>query len=228
MAKQQLSTSPSPADANRQLAALALQAVDWDAPALARQFPVREVRATKAELERSTLPLTHFEPTLDGSMTATVRRNIETIGAKIRPDLSVDQGQSWINAMVRALSDLPPQVAAKATNRAVHIAFEFVSEVEGKVRELAEEHMARIRLANHRLAMILKALDEAVNGAPRIIDDRPPEERQKALTDAEVHELQRGGEMQRTVLRLGLAAGHIKSDQLLPPDDPTLTQEQSE
>ena len=222
MAGQQVSQS-RPSAPDRELAKLALSATEWDSVEMARRFTsTKVVRDTRDELERSKTPLVTYEPRLDGSLSATVRAHLNTIGAAMRPDLSGDQAASWVNAMLIKLSDLPPNVAAKATERALHVAFEFPSQVEAKVRELAQEHIDRIDQAIRRMAALIAAIHEALNPRPRLtttVDDDKP------MDDAEVHELQRKGGMCKAILNLGLSRGFIRPEQLLPPDDPTLPQE---
>lgn len=216
MGNQQVSTSPTSGKADRELARIALSAPDFDFAYFGRKFGPAITHATRDEMQRSLAPLVQFEPKLNGSLTATLRAHLNTIGAKIRPDLSVEQSQSWVNALLIALSDLPPHVAAKATQRALHIPFQFPSEVEAKIRELADEHLARIATAIRRMDAVLAAINEALNPKPTLADQRPPEERDKALSDREVHKLQRGGGPGPSIVRLGLTLGYIKPEQLIP------------
>lgn len=212
---------------DRELARALLQATgDMDWTSLGRKHGPGAVRATKAELERSLTALSHYEPRLDGSLSRTIRDRLCTIGAKIRPDLSPDQATAWVDALMIALSDLPPHVSAKAVERAVHVPFEFPSQVETKVRELAQEHMDRITAAIQRCAAIEQALKEALDPTPRIAPPEPLQPGDKVLDDDEVHDLQRKGGMCKAVLDLGISRGFVLPDQLLPPDHPDLTREE--
>jgi hypothetical protein len=95
--------------------------------------------------------LGHLEPKLDGSLAAPVKAHLNTIIAAINPSLSGEQTTAWVNATLIKLADLSPTVLKKATARALHCAFGFAGEVEAKVRELAEEHLAAGRMAVARL-----------------------------------------------------------------------------
>jgi hypothetical protein len=189
---------------------------------LATHYGAAIIRSTRQELERSQLSLQHHEPKLNGSLTKPLRDALCAIGAKIRPDLSADQASAWVEAMLLALSDLPPHVAAKAVARAIHLPFLYPSEVETKVRGLAGEHLDAIRRAIHRAQqledMIRKAAHPPQPQLTSHYQDGP-------LSLEEIHELQRKG--LTAVIKLGLANGHITEDQLLPPDDPTLSQEEA-
>lgn len=189
---------------------------------LGRKHGLAAVRATKDELVRGRTPLNQMEPKLDGSLSRRPKDHLTTIGCAMRPDLSGDQAQAWVMAELVKLSNFPPHVLAKATERALHLTFQFPSEVEGKVRELADEHMERIAAAIMRVESIERALNEALNPQPQLTDEKAG----KPLTTEEVHDLQRKGGVCKAVISLGLAKGYIAKDQLLPPDDPTLPQEE--
>jgi hypothetical protein len=206
------------ADPNRDLARLALTHVgDWDSPYLARKHGLAETRRTREALEvERAQKLSQMEPKLDGSLTAIVKSHLSTIGCAVRPDFTPQQATDWINALTIKLADLPPSVAAKATGRALHIPFQFPSDVEAKVRELADEHMDRLATAIARLKAVEKAITDAINpDRPKQIES-PVKPGEKVLSDREVHELQRGGDMTKMVLRLGMTLGYITPDQLLP------------
>jgi hypothetical protein len=131
-----------------------------------------------------------------------------------------------VDAVLIKLADLPPNVSAKATERALHIAFEYPSQVEVRIRELAQEHLDRIDIAIRRMEAVMAAIHQALNPKPRLRDDYTRHEGEAALPDHEVHELQRTGGLCQAVLRLGLSRGFIKPDQMLDPDDPTLPKEE--
>jgi hypothetical protein len=225
MGNQQVSKSPPSGEANRELARFALGEGDFDTQYMANKFGLANARATRDELVKSQTPLLTYEPKLDGALTKRLHDHLNTIGAKIRPDLSSEQAQSWVSALIIALSDLPPHVATKATQRALHIPFQYPSEVEAKIRELADEHLARIAMAIRRMDAIKAAIAEALNPTHKAVEDkRPAEEREKALPDSEVHKLQRQGGMGLQVVKMGLTLGYVKPEQLLPADDPSITQ----
>ncbi len=203
--------------ADRSLARDALSQLEWDSVQRAKDHKSATLRDTRTELERGlATPLKQFEPKLDGMLSAKVKGPLSTIGSKIRPDLSAPQATAWIDAMVIALSDLPPNVAAKAAERALHVAFQFPSEVEGKLREFANEHLQRIENAIARLKASEAASWRSLHPQPLIADRFAKSE---PMTDDEVHELQRGGPISKQLLRMGLKAGYIDNEQLLPLDE---------
>lgn len=210
-----------------ELARLLLQTAigdDLDYAYLGRKH-ASTARATREGLEQSLVPLGQLEPKLDGSLTKPLHDHLCTIGAKIRPDLSSDQANAWVRALLVAFSDLPAHVAAKAARRALHIPFQFPSEVEAQIRELATEHMDRIRAAIGRARAVERAIHDALNPKPQLVDDTPLAKGEKVLPTDEVHKLQRLGGACKAVVDLGVSKGFITPDQLLPPDDPTLPQE---
>jgi hypothetical protein len=209
------------------LARLALQTTDgkYDVDYIRRTYRPAAIRATREALERERRhPLNAAEPTLNGSLTAKVKAHLHTIGAAVRPDFTSDQATAWVDALTIKLSDLPASVATKATGRALHIAFEFPSEVEAKVRELATEHLERLARAAADLERIERMIAEASN--PHRLPPRPPiPEGEKVVPDELVHKLQRGNPdspndgLGQMVVRLGLTLGHITPDQLLKEDE---------
>lgn len=212
-------------EADRDLARTLLTAPDQiDAAFIGHKHGAASVMATRAELERSLTTLAHYEPKLDGSLASVPRRYLNVIGCAMRPDLSADQAQAWTEAMMFKLSDLPPHVLAKATERAAHVAFEFPSEVEAKVRELAAEHVERIKRAI-RLAMSIEAaLREAANPTRTALPAEPTlQPGERVIDDATVQKLQRGNGLGQAVLQLGIAKGWVLPEQLA--DDDTTTQE---
>lgn len=225
MAGNQVGHRPEP---DRELARALLAAVGdvVDYAYLARSHTAGQVGATKAELVRSQTPLATIEPKLDGSQSRTLRDCLCTIGAKIRPDLSGDQASAWVGALMVAFSDLPPHVATKAAQRALHVPFEFPSQVEAKVRELAQEHMERIDIAIRRCDQLAREIADCLNPKPRLTRDPPPKPGEKTIPDDLTHTLQRDPTgMGRSILKLGMKLGYVLPDQLLPPDDPSLPQE---
>jgi hypothetical protein len=137
---------------NRDLAKLAMTADDWDAAYLGSKYPGHVIADTAQQVELGlTVPLAHLEPKLDGSLAAPVKAHLHTIIAAINPSLSQEQVNTWVNATLIKLADLAPPVLKKATERALHCAFGFPGEVEGKVRELADEHLSKGKRAIARL-----------------------------------------------------------------------------
>ena len=198
---------------DRDLARAVMTATDWDARYAVTKHQPASIRATRVELERTaTVSLRHHEPKLDGSLCATIKGYLSTIGAKIRPDLSPDQAMSWVNAMVIALSDLPPNVAHKATERALHVPFQFPSEVEVKLREFADEHMERMATAIRRLKAMEDEINRAIHGKPQLTDERPVHG--PVIETAEVRRMLSMGGTPAAVVSLGVKLGYITEDQL--------------
>jgi hypothetical protein len=207
-------------EADRELARALLTATGdaLDYAYLARQHDSGTVHATKSELERSRTPLAQMEPKLDGSLSRTLRDCLCTIGAKIRPDLSADQANQWVGALLVALSDLPHHVAAKAAQRALHVPFQFPSEVEAKVRDLAQEHLDRIEAAIRRCDAVTAAIHEALHPKHKALPEPPPPPGERTISDELVHSLQSHA-MGREVVRMGLAKGYVLPEQLTHTND---------
>ena len=201
----------------RALLAAAGEEVDYEY--LARQHGTATVQATKDELARSQLPLKQFETKLDGTLSRTVKDRLRVIGCAMRPDFSPDQANAWVDAILIKLADLPPTVLAKAAERAPHIAFQFPSEVETKLRELAHEHMERIDKAMARCDHLMRTIHEAANPRPALPRDEPLNPGERVLDDDLVHRLQRDPTgMGQAILDLGKAKGWVTPDQLQPPE----------
>ena len=200
---------------SRELAAHVLYGFPFAADDALAKFDSRDIQPTRQLVCERLVPLKHLEPKLDGTNAKVVRDGLRACGVKVRPDFSESQAAPWLNATLRALSDLPVGCLKVAVIDAIHTPFAFPNEVEAKVRELAEKERKHHQQALYRLDAMQAQLHRAANPQPQLVDDTP-----RPITDSEVHEWQRKG--LTSVIRLGLANGHIKPHQLLPPDDPSI------
>lgn len=147
---------------------------------------------------------------MDGSETRQVLDAFKPIGAKMRPDMSVDQGAHWATAIVLALSDLPAWIAVQALREAVHIPFDFPTEMETQVREIANRIHDKHLRALRRLRSLQDAILRATNAQPLIEDAIKPEE---PMTLEEVRKMYRGA-LGKELVRMGLTAGAIREEDL--------------
>lgn len=202
---------PAGASPSRELAKALMHASpgQFEADRALSQFGAQRIAETEASLKSALVPLRHHEPKLDGSESKRLVNHLRVIGMKVRPEMSEAQAGDWCRALLTAFSDLPSNVAAKAAADAIHTPFRFPNEVEARIRELADERLERIRLALRRLEAMQAIVTRATNNQPRLAP--PPD---VPLTDAEVHAMQRGP-LGGVLIRMGLAAGHIRQDQLL-------------
>jgi hypothetical protein len=212
--------SPVAGAPDRALATYALTQPEWDTDTALAQHGGVNLQATREALNAQLAPLKTTEPKLDGEDSNAIRTYLRAIGVKIRPDFSPDQVTAWLDAMVLTFSNLPARCTIRALLDAVHMTFKFPSDAEEKIRALAEANAAKQRLAIHRLDLMQAELHRRRNPQPAISDDTG-----RPISDEEVHRWQRNG--MSTLIRLGLASGNIRPEQLLPPDDPTLPQEGS-
>lgn len=122
---------------------------------------------------------------------------VKMIGRKLRPEFSASQASHWTAAIVASLTDLPPHVAVQACKAALHVPFEFVSQVEKGIREKASEIEARYKSARLRLESILRELRRAASPTPRLPPPPPmTEEELQAMPD--------------NLRRIGLGAGWLR------------------
>ncbi len=198
----------------RSLVALALDVRGWpDAE------KVGDPDAALAVLERWAVPLKAQEPEgmvrdetadlgfrFEGAATARLVDALRPIGMKINPALAPQQVGGWLAAMVAALSDLPPRVAIRGAQDAIHVPMKFLNEVETAVREKAEPVAARYALAKSRLERMKREIAEAAKPAKPQLPPPPP------MTQDDLNALSRN-EMGRTLLSMGLKAGHVTQEQ---------------
>lgn len=200
--------------ANRDLARFAMS-LTWDCDQAIKDHGPLDIAATRIELESRLHPLKAIEPGCIGENSTKVRNSIKMIGMKVRPEMSTDQCKLWIDAVLVALSDLPPHVVTRAASEAIHSTFEFLTQVEAKIREIGDAKVANIRLALRRLDAMAREIERSMIQQPRLEDANDGR-----LSTPEVHELQRAG--QKEIIRMGLKLGSITDDQLLAePDDDT-------
>jgi hypothetical protein len=203
--------------AERTLARAVLNAPVFDAKALLAEYTGEGIQGARAGLTDALTSLKAVEPQLDGQLSHAVLTGLRLIGAKVRPDFSKAQADAWLNAVLTGLSDLPAKCLNTAILDAVHVPFQFPNEVEAKVRDLAQLEKQRIELAVRRLDAMQAEILRQRDCSKRITDGRT-----EPLTDAEVHRLQRS-HTGKDVVRMGLALGYIRAEQLLPPDELTDT-----
>lgn len=212
---------PVGATPDRALAKHVLGTPVFDVNDALSQFGGEQLQSTRMALFERLTPLKQVEPKLDGSLAGQVRDYLKVIGGKVRPEFSTDQCMVWLNAVLMALSDLPAFCLRAAALDAIHVPFTFPNEVEAKVRQLAEAERERYQRAMRRIDAMQREIQRAATMDTLQIEADPA-----PLSDDEIHKLQRSGEMGKSLLRVGLAKGFILPEQLLPPDDPTLPQEE--
>ena len=202
----ELANAPRGSTPDRDLAALALDMGRWthdDAKALAESAPA--VEAALNRLSVMNIPACEVEPNgqLEGKRgprTHKLIRALAAIGAKIAPTMAEEQMQAWMAAMVRALSDLPFAFAQKGAEAAIHTPMRFLNEVEGIVRDRAEDERRRHSVATRRLQNFLREITG--DGPPRIA---PPEPRE--MTQEQINATP------KPLLEAGLNAGYITQEQ---------------
>ena len=144
------------------------------------------------------------EPGLDGKGAKSIADAFAPIGAKMRPDMSQEQAGFWASSIVLALSDLPAFVVREAMAEAVHIPFQFPTDMEAKVREIAERIFARHKRALLRLRQTMEALRRMAEGEKQL---PPPPEGEPMSLD----ELRSTPKWLRS---LGLQSGAIRAEDL--------------
>lgn len=101
------------------------------------------------------------------------------IGAKVAPTMSTEQAAKWLDAVITALSDLPPLIALTAAKLALHRPMNFPNEVDGVVREIAAEISIRRTSAAQALDRLIADLRRAAEPAlpaPETDTPLPPEQ----------------------------------------------------
>jgi hypothetical protein len=199
--------------ASRELARYALTEIDFNVTKALERYGGGCLTSTIEEMRRSLRPLKEIEPTLNGSQSGAIANNLRLIGMKVMPTMSTAQCETWLRAILAALSDLPPHIAAKAAGEAIHKPFGYIADAEKHIRELAEQFLETHRRAIQRLRRMLDEITRANNPQP-LIEDRAA----APLTDEEVHQIQRGP-MAKEFIRIGLKIGSIQPSQLLPMEE---------
>ncbi|UIJ43711.1 hypothetical protein LZK98_11480 [Sphingomonas cannabina] len=125
--------------------------------------------------EVAAMPLTQIEPNgrsrrdpdKFGAMSTRLGDELALLATKIAPTMSEGQADAWVKVMVAALSDLPGRVAIEAARQALHRPMEFISQVEGVVREQAVLVAAR----HHTALSRLRSLQAAIANPPIALPD---------------------------------------------------------
>lgn len=165
----------------------------------------RHLPATVAEYEGRLVSLRTAEPKLSGALARSVADAFAPMGAKMRPDMSPEQAGFWTAALVKAFSDLPPFIVKAALEEAIHIPFEFPTQMEVKVREIAERKLADHKRAIARLRAMIAEIQRMAHPPQAVLEapepDRPwsPEELAK---------------MPEGIRRMGLAGGWLTQSEL--------------
>lgn len=196
----------APAGSTLDLAAIAFRG----SVALADAEGVNVADVIAAYERRLGLTLADRDPMFNGDATAKVRTALKLIGMKIDPRMDEEQAMTWLTAVAMALSDFPWWVITAAVPAAIRVPMRFLNEVDGVVREKAEDVMRRHRVALYRLRALEREIANAAKPkleAPEGWDggDRPPP------TKEELRKMARS-ELGITVLRLGLGNGHIAQE----------------
>lgn len=135
----------------------------------------------------------------EGHATARLVDALRPIGIKIAPTMAPQQVGAWLAAMVAALSDLPPRVAVRAAEQAIHVPMQFPNEVEKIIRAKAEPIQIRYELAVRQLERLQREIEKGA---------KPPLPRlpAPAMTQSDVDA------MSPVMIRLGLACGALVQD----------------
>ena len=201
-----------PAGSTPDLAALAFRG----SIALADAEGVEVGEVIAAYEKRLATSLADRDPMFNGDATVKVRTALKLIGMKIDPRMDEEQAMTWLTAVAMALSDFPWWIITAAVPLAIRVPMRFLNEVDGVVREKCVEVMSR-----HRVALIrLRALEREIADAakPKLPPAPPP----KPIGPEEYRAMART-DMGRTLLRMGLGAGHITQEDfdaaMSPPEE---------
>lgn len=186
----------------------------WHIDDTIKRYGGASVQATREALANTLLPLAKQEPKLDGSETRMIVDRLKLIGAKMRPDWSEDVAKVWIMALIAALSDLPAHILLRTSQDAVHIPFRYPTDVEAKLREIGSEKLEAQRRAIRRLDAMQ---EELIRARTQVQIEDEQQRHREPISDEEVHKLQEGP-IGRELVRMGLAAGYIKPEQLKQPE----------
>lgn len=189
----------STSSVGNELARLALDYTRWSkdgALTLADGLP-----AAYAALRARETPLNEVEP-MGGVKTSALKKAIGMLGVKISPTMSRQQSNTWASTMVLALSDLPAAFVLCGAKDALHVPMQFISEIEGVVREKAAKARERHHSAIMRLRRFERDLEYAKNPTPALPAPEPRE-----MTQDDINT------MLRPLLNMGLAQGWITQEQ---------------
>lgn len=146
----------------------------WTLTRALRDMPeggARHLAETIARYEASLRSLAERDPKLDSSLTRPLIEAMLPIGVKLRPDMNREQAGAWALALLKGWSDLPPFVLRETLAGAVHVPFQFPSEIDLTVRTRAEELRDKHRTAINRLRMMRAEIMRAANPPPAITDE---------------------------------------------------------
>jgi len=135
-------------------------------------------------------------------MTAKLADALRPLGIKIAPTMPGAQAGAWLAAMITALSDMPPRISIRGAQEAIHKPMQFLNEIEGVVRERAEDLAARYNLAQSRLERMQREIAEATKPSRPLLTGPPAPE----LTQADVDT------MSGSMRRIGLGCGALFQD----------------
>ena len=181
---------------SNELATLALDTRAWSIEQA--QELGADPAAAIAALRARDVPLNREEPT-GGKKSGVLKQALGVLGAKIAPTMSREQAEAWATAMAMALSDLPAAFSIRGAKDAIHAPMRFINEVEGVVREKAEEARVRQQAAIYRLRQFERQMKSASEPA------LPPPDREMSQEHINT--------MPRPLLDLGLKMGHITQGQ---------------
>lgn len=177
------------------LVALALDLRGWE---LAEQRDGDPDEAI-AIIDRYMVPMKETAEGLSGEGARRLVNPLRMIGAKIAPNMSEEQVNVWLSAMVAALSDLPARVSIRAAEEAIHVPMKFINEAEGAIREKAASVRSRYDLARNRLLRMKREIERAARPQPQL----PPP---MALSEQDLQT------MPEALRSLGLKGGWLEED----------------
>lgn len=200
------------ADLSKRVVALAGSG-DWSREAALALLGDADLDLLISNYERGLVPLGEDEG-IDGKgkLSVAIEDGLAMIAVKLNPTMSAEQADAWTKTIRLALSDLPGRVIREAVQAALRKPIRFFPEVDGVVRECADDVMARHRLALFRLRRMKQEIEEAANPKPSLEAPEgweggsvPP------MTLEQARELA-GGFAGRSMLNIGLALGAITQE----------------
>lgn len=177
------------------------------------QLPEGAARSIRPAIDRylqSLQPLKALEPDGTGAQTNLLLAAFAPIGCAMRPDMTDDRADDWANAILLKLSDLPPFCIKAALDEALHVVWQFPTDLEAGLREKAERALERHRQAIRNLRAMLDEIHRAANPpAPQL---ESPEEGEPMSLD-ELRKVYRSA-MGASLISLGLGCGAIRPEDL--------------
>lgn len=184
----------------------------WSLAKAAAALPPADAARLPQTIERyrqRLAPLKAAEPKFDGPLAKKVADAFAPIGAKMRPDMSPEQASFWASSIVLALSDLPAWIAVAALDEAVHTPWQFPTDMEAGVRDIANGKLEEHRAAIARLEALRAEIERAANPpTPQLEapDDSEP------MTRKEIAHLLRSPVASEELFRMGLRLGSIRQE----------------